>query len=145
MGDWYVLAKFVHILGFVAWMAGLFYLPRLFVYHCQSAEDSELWRTLAVMEQRLIRVIMRPAGVATWLAGAMLLSYHGTPGQWQGWLVVKLLLVGAMTVFHGVAEHYGSSFARGKRVHSEFYFRVFNEIPTVLLIGIVAMVIFRPF
>lgn len=145
LDDWYSVSKFLHILGFVAWMAGLFYLPRLFVYHSQAAKGSDLSRTFAVMERRLVRAIMRPAAVVTWLAGIMLLATYGNPWNWPGWLVVKVCLVFGMTAFHGACEHYSSCFANDRRVGSERFFRVFNEVPTLLLIGIVAMVIFRPF
>lgn len=140
----YEWAKVVHILAVIAWMAGLFYLPRLFVYHVDQATGSATDETFKVMERRLLKAIMRPAalvafisGVAVWHAAGFRLS--------DPWLVLKLLGVAAMYGFHGVLESHTVQFQRGARPGSSRYFRLINEVPTLLLIWIVVFVVVKPF
>lgn len=141
--DAYLWVKAFHIVSFVAWMAGLFYLPRLYVYHTQQASGSETARTFMVMEQKLLRVIMNPAMIATLISGAILI--------WQidalrdGWLHSKLLLVALLVWFHMLLARWRRRFAEGTNVHSERFYRVVNEAPTVLLILIVVLVVLKPF
>ena len=136
--------KALHIVAVVAWMAGLFYLPRLYVYHTRLTVGSEADQLFKVMERRLLKAIMRPACVVALLAGGYLVSASGF--SWgETWLQVKLLGVLGLVVFHALLETYCVKFARGWRGRSERCFRVLNEVPTVLLILIVICVVVKPF
>ena len=136
--------KVVHIVAVVAWMAGLFYLPRLFVYHVGQAVGSDGDMLFKTMERRLIVAIMRPAAVVALLAGMVTVEAAGF--SWtQTWLSLKLLGVLCLVGYHGLLEVHLKSFARGERAHSERYFRIINEVPTILLIWIVIFVVVKPF
>lgn len=136
--------KALHVLAMVAWMAGLFYLPRLFVYHTRQDVGSSTDALFKHMEVRLIKVIMRPAGVVTVLAGISLVSMSGF--SWvDTWLLAKLLGVVGMIVYHFGLERYVLLFAGGWRGRDEKFFRILNEVPTVLLIWIVFLVIVKPY
>jgi putative membrane protein len=142
-GDAYLWVKALHVIAVVAWMAGIFYLPRLFVYHADSAPGSDKAETFKVMERRLYSVIMTPAMIATWLAGLAL----ATSGDFWAdrWLSFKLVLVVAMTAFHLWLGARLRDFASdNNRIASRTY-RMVNEIPTLLLIGIVILVVVKPF
>ncbi len=145
IAEFYPWIKALHVVAVISWMAGLLYLPRLFVYHCR-AEDVRHAKTFQVMEQRLLGVIMRPAMIASWGLGLMLLV---TPGliSWEGdyWIYVKLAAVFGMTGFHVVLARHARAFEAGRNARPERYFRLINEVPTVLMIIIVIMVIVRPF
>lgn len=142
-GDAYLWVKALHIIAVVAWMAGIFYLPRLLVYHADSAPGTEKAVTFAVMERRLYAVIMTPAMIATWLAGVAL----ATSGHFwtDHWLSLKFILVVAMTAFHFWLGARVRDFAADKNRFSSRTFRMVNEIPTLLLIGIVILVVVKPF
>jgi protoporphyrinogen IX oxidase len=136
--------KALHILAVIAWMAGLFYLPRLYVYHTRLELGSEADKLFKVMERRLLKAIMRPALVVALLAGGYLVNASGF--AWSDtWLGMKLLGVLALVVYHGMLESYCVKFAQGWRGRSERYFRVLNEVPTVVLALIVIMVVVKPF
>jgi putative membrane protein len=139
----YLTLKSVHIISFVAWMAALFYLPRLYVYHVSATPGSELDTTLQTMERRLLKAIMTPAMIATWVFGIWLAIHIGAFSQ--GWLHAKLTLVLLLSGFHGACSVWRKKFAQGINDKSETFYRVMNEVPTVLLIGIVLLVIFKPF
>ncbi|HET8729298.1 MAG TPA: protoporphyrinogen oxidase HemJ [Alphaproteobacteria bacterium] len=143
-GSLYLWIKAAHVVSLIAWMAGMFYLPRLFVYHTQVASGSEAAAKFEVMEAKLLRVIMRPAMAATWILGITLLVLE--PG-WlsQGWLHVKLLAVLLMSGLHGVLARWQKSFAAGENTRTEKFYRLINEVPTLLLVVIVVMVIVKPF
>jgi protoporphyrinogen IX oxidase len=145
MGDGYLWLKVVHVLAVISWMAGLFYLPRLFVYHAENIEKNELTSVFEVMERRLLKAIMRPAGLVSVVTGLWLIW----AGSWFGpvpfWLWLKLLFVLAMLAFHVLLEVHTARFGQGREGRSGKYFRVINEIPTLLLIGIVIFVIVKPF
>ena len=140
----YPWTKALHIMAVIAWMAGLLYLPRLFVYHCDTtvgAADSE---RLKVMERRLLRAIMNPAMVGTWAFGIAMLVL--APAWWaDGWLHAKLTLVVAMTFVHHLFGYWRKSFERDENRRSPRFYRIWNEIPTVFLIGIVFLVVLKPF
>ena len=145
MADGYLWLKVVHILAVISWMAGLFYLPRLLVYHAERGAEVVLAETFKVMERRLLQAIMRPAGLVAILSGLGLIWV----GSWYGpvpvWLWLKLVLVAAMSGFHGVLEWHVVQFRDGVEVKSGRYFRVLNEVPTAVLIGIVILVVVKPF
>ncbi len=142
----YPWIKSGHILSFVAWMAGMFYLPRLFVYHAERAETgSELDRTFQVMEEKLLRLIMSPAMISTWIFGILLLS---TPGiiDWSApWPWIKAGAVLAMTGMHGWLSKRRKDFVAGENRLSGRNYRIANEVPTLLLLVIVIAVVVRPF
>jgi len=149
LSDWlagaYPWIKSAHILAVIAWMAGLLYLPRLFVYHAMAPPGSDRSETFKIMERRLQRGIMTPAMVAALGFGLML---AGTPGivDWhRGWIWAKLALVAALTAYHGVLGHWRRVFAEDRNRHSPRFFRIANELPTLALIAIVVLVVVKPF
>ena len=139
----YLWLKALHIIAVIAWMAGMLYLPRLFVYHASAKPGSEQSATFKEMEQRLLKFIMTPAMALTWLAGIVLVIQ----GQWLGatWFHIKFVLVLAMTILHGLFSHWANEFQFDRNRHTAKFFRVVNEIPTVLLIAIVVMATVKPF
>jgi putative membrane protein len=139
----YLWLKALHIIAVISWMAGMLYLPRLFVYHAASKPGSEQSETFKVMERRLLKFIMTPAMTVTWLVGIVLILQ----GKWLGasWLHVKLLLVLAMTILHGVMTQWVQAFAHDRNLHAAKFYRIVNEIPTVLMIVIVLLVAVKPF
>jgi protoporphyrinogen IX oxidase len=145
MTDGYSWIKVVHVLAVISWMAGLFYLPRLFVYHAENIGKSELVSVFMVMERRLLKAIMRPAGAVSVVTGLWLIWAGNLFGPVPIWLWLKLLFVLGMLAFHGLLESHASRFRDGRESRPGRYFRVINEIPTVLLIGIVIFVIVKPF
>lgn len=141
----YPWIKALHILAVIAWMAGLLYLPRLFVYHADAPPGSDRDATFQVMERRLLRGIMLPASVAVWLLGGLLLAVPGIADWHSGWLYVKLALVVSLTVFHHLLAQWRKGFVRGENRRPARFYRMINEVPTVLMVGIVVMVVVRPF
>lgn len=141
--DWALWLKALHIIAFAAWMAGMWYLPRLMVYHADAAAGSELSETMKLMERRLLKAILTPAMVATLVFGAALATVQG---QWvEGWLHGKLLLVFLMLACHGLLARDVRLLAGDGRPHTARWYRVFNEVPTVLFVGIVLLVVLKPF
>jgi len=141
----YPWVKALHIISVIAWMAGLFYLPRLFVYHCEVAAGSEEDKRFQLMERRLLRMIMNPSMIASYVFGILL---TGTPGavDWlQGWMYVKLAAVLVLTVLHHALGRWRKDFAAGANRHSDRFFRVMNEVPTLAMIVIVVAVVVKPF
>ncbi len=142
----YYLIKSLHIISFTAWMAGLFYLPRLFVYHVSAAKGGELSEALKIMEHRLLRYIMNPAMIATFIFGIWLVVITGIGGPGTGgWIHVKILLVLLLASFHGACSAWRKRFATDANEKSEKFFRIANEVPTLALIAIVFLAIFKPF
>jgi len=146
--DLYGIVKSVHVLAIIAWMAGLLYLPRLFVYHAGLDLSTEGGRataeTFKVMERRLLRAIMNPAMITAWIFGLWMLFL--IPGWFsEGWLHAKLLLVVLMTGMHMAMAKWRRDFEADRNARSHVYYRVANEIPTLLLIAIVFLVILKPF
>jgi protoporphyrinogen IX oxidase len=140
----YPWIKVVHLFAVIAWMVGLFYLPRLFVYHSQQVAGSDADKVFGVMERRLLRIIMRPAAVVMLLSGSALVHVQGL-GFADRWLLAKLAGVFGLVVMHGLMERWAKMFGRGERVHSERFFRIINEVPSILLIWILIWVVVRPF
>ncbi len=142
--DWYDWIKSLHVISTFAWMAGMFYLPRLYVYHVEAGTDSEMARTFEVMERRLLRMIINPAMIATWLfGGLMLLTDMIDWSSW--WIYIKLAAVVILSGVHGLFSAWRRDFAKGQNRHSSKFYRIVNEVPTILLIIIVFMVILKPF
>jgi putative membrane protein len=139
---WYPWIKALHLIAVIAWMAGMLYLPRLFVYHASVKPGSEMSETFKMMERRLLRAIIDPAMGATWLLGLTLAWVQ----DWtQGWLIAKFILVLAMSALHGVYVRWFKDFAADRNTRPPRIYRIANEIPTVLLIAIVILVIVKPF
>ena len=142
-GELYLWLKALHIIAVIAWMAGMLYLPRLFVYHCSAAPGSVQSETFKVMERRLLRAIINPAMVASWVLGLWL--------AWSGnflsapWLHGKLVLVLVMSGVHGMLARWMKDFAADRNRHTQKFFRIMNEVPTLLMIGIVLLVVLKPF
>jgi len=135
--------KALHIMAFAAWMAGMWYLPRLMVYHVESPVGSPCSATFKVMERRLLKAIVTPAMVVTVVVGVWLTTAQG---QWrEGWLHGKLLLVLLMLAVHGLLARHVRELAADRRERSGRYFRILNEVPTVLFVGIVLLVVLKPF
>jgi putative membrane protein len=139
----YLWLKSLHIIALIAWMAAMLYLPRLFVYHAAAAPGSEPSETFKIMERRLLKAIMTPAMIATWVFGLWL----AWEGGWfrSGWLHAKLALVLGMSAIHGHLAANVRRFAEDRNARTTRYFRVLNEVPTVLLILIVLLVVLKPF
>lgn len=142
----YLWVKAFHIIAFTAWMAGLFYLPRLYVYHVGAKPDSELSETLKIMERKLLRVIMNPAMIVTWALGIWLvvITGAGAPGA-GGWIHAKIGLVLILSGFHGFLAATRKRFAQNQNTRSERFYRAINEVPTVILIAIVLLAVLKPF
>ena len=136
--------KALHVSFMVAWFAGIFYLPRLFAYH-SSASDQISKDRFILMEGKLLRVIMMPSAIVTILLGFAMLAYYWEAYASATWLHLKLLLVFCLIIYHGFCIHYAKQFALNQNSKSERFFRLFNEIPVPILIGIVIMVVVRPF
>jgi len=142
--DWlYGWLKVLHVVAVISWMVGLFYLPRLFVYHADAPAGEEPSATFVVMEQRLVKVIMNPAMMVSWIAG-LWLAWSGF-GFSGGWLWAKIAAVIGLTVFHVFLSRSARKFAAGKNTMTARQWRMANEIPTVLMIIVVIMVIIKPF
>ena len=137
-----LLIKAFHIIAMVAWFAGLFYFPRLFVYHAASSDELSLTR-FKIMERRLYYGITWPAAVVTSLLGLWLISYNPEYYLKAGWMHAKLSLVVLLWGYHLLCGHYLKAFAEDKNKKSSFFFRVFNEMPTLLLVGIVLLVVLK--
>ncbi len=140
---WLLWLKALHVMAVMAWMAGLFYLPRLFVYHVEAKPNSDVTRTFEVMEEKLLRIIMRPAMIIVWLTGLVLVWQQGQ--FLQGWFLAKFALVFAMTGLHGMMSKWRKDLAAGTNTKDSRYFRIANEVPTALMAGIVIFVIVKPF
>ncbi|MBL0942233.1 MAG: protoporphyrinogen oxidase HemJ [Alphaproteobacteria bacterium] len=141
----YLWLKAVHIIAVIAWMAGLLYLPRLFVYHAKTQVKSEVSTYFLIMEKKLLRFIMLPSMLLTFLSGGFLVLVSGVTQGSQGWMHAKLVLVLFLSFMHGLMVRWHKEFVADKRCHSEVFFRVVNEVPTVLMILIVILVIVKPF
>ena len=139
----YEWIKALHVIAVISWMAGMLYLPRLFVYHCEAEIGSKQSETFKVMERRLLKAIINPAMIVTWLAG-IYLAWAGHLYLF-GWFHLKLLLVLGMSAVHGFFVRCVRAFAADCNSYSQKLYRIINEIPTVLMIAIVILVIVKPF
>jgi putative membrane protein len=139
----YLWIKAFHIIAVISWMAGMLYLPRLFVYHTAAEPGSQQAKTFEVMEHRLLTYIMTPAMGLTWILGIALM----VEGQWfaAGWLHAKLVLVIIMSGMHGAMSRWARDFRDGRNTRSQKFYRIINEVPTILMIIIVILVVVKPF
>lgn len=147
MSEWVLehllVIKSLHIIAVISWMAGMLYLPRLYVYHADKAPGSEASEMLKIMEYRLLRYITNPAMIATFVLGGLLLTQPGI--MQQGWVHMKLGLLFFMAGCHGMFARWRKDFAADRNVKSAKFFRVLNEVPTVLMIAIVFLAVTKPF
>jgi putative membrane protein len=141
----YPWLKALHIIAVIAWMAGLLYLPRLFVYHAEAPAGSDRAATFTLMERRLMRGIMIPALAMTYLFGIGLAATPGVVDWDRGWIWAKLGLVLLLTLFHGALERWRRDFAAGRNAHPARFYRIVNELPTLAMIAIVILVVVKPF
>jgi len=143
--DEYSWAKALHVISVIAWMAGLLYLPRLFVYHAQEPVGSSASETFKTMERRLLRAIMNPAMIATFVTGGFLIWYLGEDLWSMGWFHAKITCLLGLFLMHGLMARWRKVFAEDRNRHSALFFRISNEIPTVLMIAIVIFAVVKPF
>jgi putative membrane protein len=135
--------KALHVIAIISWMAGMLYLPRLFIYHCAAKPGSEQSETFKVMEQRLLRIIINPAMVASWVLG-LWLAFDGRLYM-SGWFHAKVILVLAMSAIHGFFVRWVREFDLDQNQHDQKFYRIINEVPSLLMIGIVVLVVVKPF
>ena len=141
--DGYLWLKALHIVSVIAWMAGMLYLPRLYVYHARAEPGSPQSETFKTMERRLLRAIINPAMIAAWAFG-LALAWRGE--LWaEGWFQAKLALLVAMQICHAAFARWRRHFAGDANRHGERFYRLVNEVPTVLMVGIVLLAVVRPF
>ena len=140
----YLWLKALHLIAFISWMAGMLYLPRLYVYHASAEKGSAPSETFKVMERRLLRAIMTPAMIATFLFGLLMIAANPSIMQ-GGWIHAKLLLVLLMAGVHGIYSKWRKDFERDENTRSPKFYKVWNEVPTVLLIVIVILAVVKPF
>jgi putative membrane protein len=142
----YFWVKALHIIAVISWMAGMLYLPRLYVYHADAKLGGEASEMLKIMERRLLRFIINPAMIATWGFGLWLATLYGWANlKHEGWFHVKLLMVILLQVCHALFARWRRDFANDRNVHSAKFYRIFNEVPTLLMIIIVLMAVIKPF
>ena len=135
------ILKSLHIFSVIAWMAGLLYLPRIFMYHADSNITKETSKTFKVMEKKLFTIIMMPAFLLTWISGLSMTHYLG----FYYWLILKLFFVALLTIYHFLCRKWLKDFANDNNKIKSKFFRITNEIPAVFLIAIIIFVVFKPF
>ena len=141
----YPWTKAFHVISVIAWMAGMFYLPRLYVYHCEVRPGTAESERFKVMERRLLRQIINPAMIATWTLGILLVLTPGNIDWSAGWWHVKLAAVVLLSGFHGMLSRWRRDFLADRNRRSQRFYRIANEVPTLLVIVVVVMVVVRPF
>ena len=139
----YLWIKAFHIIAVISWMAGMLYLPRLFVYHCEAEAGSKQSETFKTMECRLLNFIMTPAMAVSWILGLILMVQ--TQAMSAGWFHAKFVLVILLSAVHGLLSRCVADFAHDRNRHTQKFFRIVNEIPTLLMIGIVILAVVKPF
>lgn len=145
MIDYYMWIKAMHVIAVISWMAGMLYLPRLFVYHTEAGQDSPISPTFQIMERRLLRYIINPAMIASFVFGIWMLVLQPELLTGQGWMHAKLTLVLLLGGVHGMLSKYRRQLEKGTCTKSARYFRVLNEVPTAIMVLVVILVIVRPF
>ena len=141
--NFYLLFKSLHLIAIISWMAGLLYLPRIFVYHSES-KSNEVKNTFKIMERRLFVYIMNPAMILSWLFGLILIHSIGLQSFGEIWLIAKTLLVLSLTFYHFFLFSCLKNFSFDRNEHSPKFFRIINEVPTIILIIIIFIVVFKP-
>ena len=142
--NYYLLFKSLHLISVISWMAGLLYLPRIFVYHAENSDDRKISDVFKVMEKKLYIYIMTPAMILSWLFGLLLIHSIGFQQLGQTWMVLKIIFVIFLTLYHFYLGKTLNQFKFDQNTHSHKFYRLINEIPTILLILIVFVVIFKP-
>ena len=142
--NYYLLFKSLHLISIISWMAGLLYLPRLFVYHAEKNNNNNQKETFKLMEKRLFFYIMNPAMILSWLFGLLLINSIGVESIIYLWVQLKLAMVSLLTGYHFFLFYCLKNFSEGNSKHSSKFYRMINEIPTALLIGIIFVVVFKP-
>ena len=142
--NYYLLFKSLHLIAVISWMSGLLYLPRLFVYHAETKRNIEKKETFQLMEKRLLFYIMNPAMILSWLFGLLLLHTIGIENFTYLWLQLKLILVSLLTIYHFFLFHCLKNFSQNNSKYSPKFYRILNEVPTLLLIFIIFVVVFKP-
>ena len=140
----YLLFKSLHLIAVISWMAGLLYLPRIFVYHAETLNNEDKYNTFKIMEKKLFFYIMNPSMILSWIFGLLLLHSIGLESLNEFWLITKLLLVISLTFYHFFLFICLKRFSENNNKYSSKFFRFANEVPTILLIGIVFIVVFKP-
>jgi putative membrane protein len=141
--DFYLWLKAFHVVAVIAWMAGMLYLPRLFVYHCETAPGSPESERFKLMERKLLRVIVNPSMIAVWLLGiALAIASHAYT---ERWLQLKFVLVLAMSTLHGMFSRWVRDFAQDANRRPQRFYRIVNEVPTLLMVAIVILAVVKPF
>ena len=141
--NYYLLFKSLHLIAVISWMAGLLYLPRIFVYHSEAKHDSQK-EVFKIMERRLYNYIMMPAMLISWLFGILLLHNLGFSVLFELWMVIKIILVTILTYYHLTLGKYLNDFSIDNNQKSSKFFRIYNEIPTIILIVVIFVTIFKP-
>ena len=142
--NYYLLFKSLHLIAVISWMAGLLYLPRIFVYHAETIGNDEKKETFKLMEKRLFFYIMNPAMILSWLFGLLLIHSIGIESFSQLWLQLKIIMVLLLTGYHFFLFHCFKNFSVSNSNYSPKFYRIINEVPTILLIGIIFIVVFKP-
>ena len=146
LAQYYLFFKAVHIISVIVWLAGLLYLPRLFVVHTQVQSGSEADEKFVQMEKKLLRAVINPASIVVFAVGILLIIITGAGAPGSGsWMHLKLTLVLGLGAVHGMMSKYRKAFERGENVKSEAFFRGFKEVPSILMIAIVFLAIIKPF
>lgn len=144
MEEYFIWYKTFHVISVISWMAAMFYLPRIFVYHTKAEIGSEMDKTFQIMEKRLLKIIMTPAMLSTYIFGLLTAYVYGLVALGI-WFHIKMLAVLGLTIMHGLCAKWVKDFAKGENKHSEKFYRMVNEVPTILMILAVIMVIVKPF
>ena len=142
--NFYLLFKSLHLISVISWMAGLLYLPRIFVYHAQNSSEKKTSEIFKTMERKLFFYIMTPAMILSWIFGVILIHSIGFQQIGQTWMILKIILVIFLTLYHFYLGKIVAQFKIDQNKHSHKYYRIINEIPTLLLILIVFVVVFKP-
>jgi putative membrane protein len=144
MHNYYLWFKAFHVVSVISWMVGLLYLPRLYAYHTRVEKGSEMDKMFQLMENRLLRIIMNPAMISTYASGIINSYIYGLTALGK-WFHIKMLAVLVLTIFHGLLARWRKNFVNGNNVYSEKFFRIANELPTIMMIVAVFVVIIKPF
>ena len=142
--NYYLFFKSLHLIAVVSWMAGLLYLPRIFVYHAEKINELNISNTFKIMERKLMNYIMLPSMILSWIFGIFLIAINGAQVMGSFWLTIKLILVILLTIYHFFLLSCVSKFANNMNNYSSKFYRIINEIPTILLIIIVFIIIYKP-